>query len=292
MAYFPKTGKRKALRKGAKKGKVTKAKIYKRGKKASATSVIALNRKVNRLIRGVEVKETRNEGTTNLVGTGNVNFDGQVFCINPTTTTADPKGIVVGLGDLEGQRVGNQISTKSNVFKFVAIIKPWNATTNPNPRPMYFKVWVISIRGGNYGTTHSDVSNLIKTRFFDTGNSYQGWSDTIMDTIKPVNEDVFNVHYVKTFKLGPATTMASGAGGATPTSAQGYSNNDFRLSIKWSVPLTKYTAKTIRYNDTDGSSFNPTKWLFFTCHNADGSTIGTQVPIELYYNHHYRFTDM
>lgn len=272
--------------------RVTRAKIYRKGKKANARAVVNLNKKVNRLIRGIETKELRVEATTDLVGTGNASFKNQVFCIGPSTTVTDPKCIVIPAGDGEGNRDGNQITTKANFFKFVAILKPWNSSTNANPRPMYLKVWVVSVRGGAFATSWEDVSNLITTRFFDTGNSYAGFSDTVLDTLRPINEDVFRVNYVKTFKIGPSQTMASGAGGATPTSAQGYTNNDFKLSVKWTVPLTKFTQKNVRYNDTDNYSFNNNKWLFFTMHNADGSTVGLQTPLQLYYNHTYRYTDM
>lgn len=279
------------VRKRLVKKRLVKRNIVRKYPKKSKYSVAKLAQKVNKMSRAVEVKEARAEGLTDMVGTAVASFTGNVFCINPASTATDPKAIVINQGSGEGDRIGNQVTTKQNLFRFCAVLKPWHSTSNPNPRPMYLKAWVVSIRGGQYGTTLADATNLIKSRFFDTGNSYIGFGDNLFDTIRPVNEDVFTVHYTKVFKIGPAQTMASGGGGATPTSAQGYTNNDFKLSVKWTIPLTKYTIKNIRYNDTDGSVFNPTKWLFFTMSNADGSAVGSSVPMEMFYNHVYRFTD-
>lgn len=252
----------------------------------------ALSKKVNQILRSVEKKYARVEGTTNLCGTGAADFDSQVFAVAPTTTTADPKAIVLVQGDGQANITGNKVTTQKNIFSFVATLKPWNASTNANPRPLYLTYWVVGLRGGAYATTVADVENLIKSRFFNTGNSYSGFSDSVLDQIRTVNDDVFMLHEKKTFKLGNASTFASGAGGATPTSAQGYTNNDFDMIVKYDIDLTKYTPKTIRYNDNDASQFGVQKWVFFTMQNCDGSAISASLPVELWYNHSYMYTDM
>lgn len=250
-------------------------------------------RKVNRIIRSIEKKYARVEGTTSLVSTSNASFDGQIFAVAPTLTGIDPKAIVLAQGDGEANMTGNQVTTQKNIFSFVATLNPWNASSNANPRPLYLTYWVVSVRGGVNATTLADVENLIKTRFFNTGNSYIGFSDSVLDQIRTVNEDVFILHTKKTFKLGNANTYASGAGGATPTSAQGYTNNDFSMIVKFEVDLTKYTPKTIRYNDTDtAGAFGNQKWIFFTMQNCDGSAIASAVPVELWYNHSYMYSDL
>lgn len=254
--------------------------------------VADISRKVNRIIRSIEKKYARVEGSTNLVGTGNASFDGQIFALAPTTTTADPKAIVLQQGDLQADRVGNQVTTQKNIFSFVATLLPWNASTNANPRPVYLTAWVFSIKGGQYGTTVGDVENLVKSRFFNTGNSYSGFLDNVVDQIRTVNEDVFTLHAKKVFKLGNASTFASGAGGATPTSAQGYTNNDFSMIVKYDMDVTKFTPKTIRYNDNDGSQFGVQRWIMFTLQNCDGSAVASAVPVELYYNHSYMYSDL
>ena len=238
-----------------------------------------LAKKVNRIYRSIEVSYARQEGLVNLVGTGNGSLDNQIWAVAPTTTNADPKAVVLARGPDEGQRIGNSVSTRKNYFDFCAVLKPWNASTNANPRPLYLTAWVVSIRGGSYATTVVDVEGLITSRFFNSGTSYQGFSDSVLDQIRTVNEDVFTLHAKKTYKLGNASTFASGAGGATPTSAQGYTNNDFSIVVKDRIDLTKFTPRTIRYNDGDILSYNNQKWLFFTMSNCDGSAISLSLPV-------------
>lgn len=259
--------------------------------KPNYSSIKNLSKKVNQITRSIEQKMNRVEGNTNLGGTGvsAADFSNQIWAVNPTLTNQDPKAIVISQGDAQGKRSGNQITTKKNTFSFVAILNP-NAGTNTAPKPLYLKVWVVGVRGGQYGTTAPDVANLIKSRFFNTGDSYQGFNDTLFDLIRPINKDVFTIHYTKTFKLGNSEYWISSGG--TPTNYQHYANNDFRASIKFTVPLTKYTQKNIRYNDDDGSIFNTTNWLFFTLHNIDGTTIGTNDPVSIYYDHKYYYTDI
>lgn len=252
----------------------------------------SLSKKVNRILRSVEKKFARVEGTTDLVSTGAASFDGQVFAVAPTTTVQDAKAIVLAQGDGQANITGNKVTTEKNIFSFVATLKPWNASTNANPRPLYLTYWVVSVRGGSYSTVVADVVSQIKSRFFNSGNSFAGFSDSVLDQIRTVNDDVFILHEKKTFKLGNASTFASGAGGATPTSAQGYTNNDFSMIVKFDVDLTKYTPKTIRYNDNDATQFGNQKWIFFTMQNCDGSAISASVPVELWYNHHYMYSDM
>jgi len=237
-----------------------------------------LAKKVNRIYRSIEVSYARQEGLVNLVGTGNGSLDNQIWAVGPTTTNADPKAIVLARGPDEGQRIGNSVATRKNHFDFCAVLKPWNASTNANRRPLYLTAWVVSIRGGCYATTVVDVEGLITSWFFNSGTSYQGFSDSVLDQIRTVNEDVFTLHAKKTYKLGNASTFASGAGGATPTSAQGYTNNDFSIVVKDRIDLTKFTPRTIRYNDGDTLSYNNQKWLFFTMSNCDGSAISLSLP--------------
>lgn len=261
-------------------------------KSKQAKKLADVVKKVNSIYRAIEVNISRVEGSTNIVAATNASFDAQIFAVDPCGAGVDPKGVALVQGDDQGQRVGNMITTKRNKFNFVAMIKPWDATTNPTPRPMYLTAWVIKIRGGSYATIYTDVENMIKNYFFQTGNSSQGFSDSVMDDIRPVNTDVFKLLYKKTWKIGTATTMASGGGGATPTSAQGYSNNDFPYSVKAFLDLTKFSTKNIRYNDTSGVNANDMAWLFFTPSNADGSFVGTSIPLEIFYNHQYEYIDL
>lgn len=270
---------------------VTKKKIYRRGKKANAGAVVSLNRKVNKLMGQVETKIKRVEGSVNLCGPAGTLLDQQIFSITPTTPITDPKGIDIQSGDDQDQRNGNKITTKANWLNFVLMLNPYEATTNLAPKPVVVKLWVVSVRGSQYGTTNVDVENLIKTRFFQANGSYTGFTDSVMDNIRQINNDVFNVHYTREFKLGNQYIQSSSSG-TVNNNNQRYANNEFKMMYKYRLNLTKYTTKMVRYNDNDGSSFNRQKWVFFTISNADGTFMSDQLPVLMYYNRIYKYTDI
>lgn len=261
-------------------------------RKSIYKKIAVVEKKVNKISRSIEIKETKLEGSFEMTGITQPQLDSWIFCVNPTLTGVDPKAIVIAQGDSEANRQGNQITTKGNVLKFVACLNPWNSATNANPKPLYLRYYVISIRGGVYANTISDVETIIQNKFFDNGNSSIGFTDSPLDMLRHVNDEVIYVHDMKEFKIGNSYYMASGAGGATPTSAQGFTNNDFSSSVKWTIPLYKYTQKNIKYNDQDTQIFNNNKWVFFTIHNADGSAVGSSFPLKIYWSHNYKFSDM
>lgn len=283
------TAKNTKNKKTYKASKTTKNKKTKNNNLSKKVNFIS--KKLNKISSGIEVKEVTREGSFVMSGSGQTTLDQQIFLINPGTAAQDPKAIVIGQGDDESKRQGNQITTSSNVLKFAAMLLPWHATTNPDPKPVILKYWVLSIRGGTLGNTIYDIELICQTKFFESGASYYGFSDSVMDILRMVNDEVLYVHETKEFKLGAAYYMASGAGGATPTSNQGYTNNDFNYFVKWSIPLYKYTQKNIKWNDNDPQMYNRNKFVLFTIMNADGTAIGTRQPVELYYSHNYKFTD-
>lgn len=275
------------------KTKTKSKKAYKTSKKNKSLykKVNFISKKLNKISAGIEKKEITNEGSFRMSGSGQTTLDQQIFLVNPGTAAQDPKAIVIPQGDDEGKRQGNQITTHSNVLKFAAMLLPWHATTNPDPKPVILKYWVLSTRGGTLGNTIYDIELICQNKFFEYGASYIGFSDSVMDVLRMVNDDVLYVHETKEFKLGAAYYMASGAGGATPTSNQGYTNNDFNYFVKWSIPLYKYTQKNLKWNDNDPQMYNKNKFVLFTIMNADGTAIGTRQPVEIYYSHNYKFTD-
>lgn len=261
------------------------------GSKKKAPTIKQIDKKVNQIIRGIEKEDFRKEGQTNMTGSTSSFLDEQIFSINPCTASIDTKGIVITKGDNEGQRQGNQVTTQRRYFKFCVTLNPWNSGTNPNPKPMILKAMIVSVRGGVIASTLTDIEGLLQSRFFDTGSGYTGFSDSPYDLLRPINNDVFTVHKSFEYRLGNATYMASGAGGATPTSNQGFSNNFYNPMVMDTIDLTEYCHKNIKWNDDDTINYNSNKWLVFTLTNIDGTQIGSGQPAVLWYNNYYKYTD-
>lgn len=259
--------------------------------KAVEKKVEKVSKKLNKISSGIEKQIRRVEFSQSLTGSTSTNFDGQIFVINPNLVSNDPKAIVIGKGTNEGTRTGNSVHTEYNSFKFIAYLKPQDATTNTNPHPIILKYWIVSVRGGTNAKTTLDLENLLKTRFFQAGsNAYQGINDTPFDLMRPINSDVFNIHEVKEYKLGNSEYWIS-SGGA-PTNYQHYSNNDFKLYAADSINLTPYTSKNVKWNDDDTEIFNSQKWLFFTLNYLDGAPVGNNIPVEIFVDRTYKYTDM
>lgn len=135
----------------------TRRKVYKKKTAKSARKPVYRKRAPMRTMRRVaetvvnrmsETQDADNRNTEQLIGTMNStqwNIGAQCFSLTPNIGTNN--GIVIGQGSgSEGQRKGNQIRTVKSSISFSGVAQPYQATTNPTPKPFFFKWWIISAR--------------------------------------------------------------------------------------------------------------------------------------------------
>lgn len=183
-------------------------------------------------------------------------FNG-LFPFSPYSSVGSPAGSTVAIvsGTEQGQRVGNVIRTKYATLKGIVFPFPINNTLNPDPKPMEVCMWIFKLKradplGGWY---IASAEEAVSTAFFQDGNSVSGITGELIDVMKAINQDRIQLLHKRIFKVG----FASGADLTTE-----HPNNDFKLNQKFSINITKYLSKVVKYDDNDDDpSINPTYCL-------------------------------
>lgn len=197
-----------------------------------------------------------------------------------------PYSTFMGLaqGTTTASRIGNKVTTRSLKFRFVLYAKPYDVTTNSVPTPQIVTFYFVKCKDEPVSLTSSSALG----NFFQSGSSSQSPLANLFDDIREVNLDAWTVCKKMTMKIG-------GANNASVWGASGFpSNNDFSLSVRRTVDLTKFVNKTVLYNDNNTTPTTPTLQLIILTANADGTgapSAGT-IPMNMFWETVYEFEDM
>lgn len=195
-----------------------------------------------------------------------------------------PAYLQIDQGVGEAQRIGNVIKTKKLIFKGIIWNAAYNATSNNDPQPTLVNMWIISDREGPTSLPNSDITS----QFVQLGNANQGLTDALVDTLVSINTDRYRVFVRKTFKLG----YSAYTGTSADPDRQAYTNNDFKLSCKFKIDLTKHLPKKVKFNDNNSIPMTRGLFAVFQTLNANGTTIvNTQRVAGLAYTLDYHYED-
>lgn len=263
------------------KRRAPKRRVYKRKSYAKKTSIKRVVKAV--IHRAAETKTTQRFNLGMQVYPANsTSFLGSIIELGPGSTMLIPQG------SGQGNRVGNRIETVSHVFKGTLTPNPYNATTNPNPRPTQLKMWVFYDK-----TDPTAVPNPIGNPFFQDGNGVTGFANDLVDHWRPVNTDRYRVLATRTFKLGYSQYAGTAATVANQGANQAYSNNDFKMNCGFSINLTKHQIKHIRFNDTNNEPMTRRMFVMFQPVEASGTQMdATHIPCGVQFMEDYRYKDM
>lgn len=146
--------------------------------------------------------------------------------------------ITILQGTGQNNRIGNQVRTRKVILRGVLFPNIFNATSNPSPKPMEIKFF--------FG--HHKISSTILPQsasfnaFYQNGSGSSTFTNNLLDLLKPINKDTWTVKKTFTYKIGYADANSS-------TGVNYISNNDFKLNRKFSIDLTKYCPKVLKWND-------------------------------------------
>lgn len=166
--------------------------------------------------------------------------------------------IVIKQGTGQGQRVGNTIRTKYASIK--GILRP-NLSTADVPVPLEVVMYIFKMKDQSSGNTLFYANDLVANEFYQRNNSYGGVTGELIDIVSAINQDMVHLYHKRVFKLGTSEGSTTG----------GKPNNDFAFNRKFSINITSYLPKVIKYNDDTGTpSINPLYMLILP-YRADGS---------------------
>lgn len=195
-------------------------------------------------------------------------------------------------GVRQDERVGNKIRTKRCKLKVIMYPKPYNATSNPLPRPQVVTMWCVSAKIGY--TSNSSMATIFDTNFFQDGFTSTGYLSQLIDSISEINSDAITLHWKRSFKLGHSTHYAQPNQTTEPyPSNVQYSNNDYKMNIIREFDLTKALKKTYTFDDTNNTPNDRSTFIIWGIANADGTLFTADTrPVDVYATLDYYYTDM
>lgn len=195
-----------------------------------------------------------------------------------------PSSIILSQGAGQGQRIGNVVTTKKLTFKGTIFPLGYNAINNAQPLPVCVKMWIFYDKTLPTTLPNPDSS----ADFFQDGSGVATFHRDLTDLWSPVNTDRYRILTSRMFKVGYAGYYGTGA-----VANQGnFANNDYKLSANFSINLTKYYPKRVKF--VDGSTLPTTRGLFAMFEpiwaNGAQTQIGNQI-CSLQYMLDYVFED-
>lgn len=188
--------------------------------------------------------------------------------------------LVQGTG--HSQRIGNEVKVSKAYIHGYVNMREWNATVNPQPFPIFVKMWLVSYKITNQPslTTASLFSN-----FFESNNSSAGFQQNMLDIILTPNKDVWTVHKTKTIKLGVSSQSLNN----TPVGGNQYFDNS-PMTAPFYFDCTKHLDK-LKFDDTvNNLCTNRNLFLIYQCVPADGQS-STYTPCEIHTSQRVEYTD-
>lgn len=189
-------------------------------------------------------------------------------------------------------RIGNKIKTKSCIIR--GVLCPYQANSTQSGQwlpPMEVKMWILSYKPNPNSASLTDITTMCGNEIFQLGGINQGMTTTLTDIVAPINSNVVNCYYQRTFKLG----TAQASNNLNSVNSFQYGNNDFKLNHKFRINLTKYMPKNVNYDDTFSNPYNRKIFIVFESVYANGISqpANTTTPsVDLWFSVEYKYTDM
>lgn len=245
----------------------------------------AFKRAVKQVLRGAAEKKVSNlpnlsHSIVPAVQAVGATFDGQIVQVSPGATAWS-----IAQGPSQDERIGNRIRIQRATLKGTMVPEPYDATENPNPQPIVVQMILFYDKTLSTGFPTPCQSDDL----FQLGSTVDGFRNDLVDTWAPINTDKYVVMYRRQFKLG----FANYAGTGTQAAWQSYSNNDFKLNQKFSINLTPYLVKNVRYNDNNVDPMTRGLWCAWQAIASDGTAMnGARIPARCQYSLDLTYTDV
>lgn len=191
-----------------------------------------------------------------------------------------PSNLSQGVG--VQNRVGNSIKCTGGTIDMYVNLLPYNATTNPQPCPVWIRALLVSnrvLQGVSLGTTNASND------FFDYNNGITGLQQNIRDITLPINTDNWIVWDDQRRKLGYSSVIAASTVQNTVAFCD---SSPFSVQIKFDYG--QYLKSAIKFSDAVNTPTNKNMYVIVLAAYADGTTTGIS-PAEFHYQNTFKFED-
>lgn len=191
----------------------------------------------------------------------------------------------IAQGTGASQRVGNEINVTNGWIRIAVNLLPYNVSTNPNPAPLWVKMWILYPKQ-QQGTTLSSLTPAIASTMFKLNNANTGPQGNTLDMVLPINDNLWGVLQDQTKRLGVTGVNATG-----PASTTSWMDNS-QMSAIFDFDITKHLGK-LQYNDTTSNDpTNKSLFLVMQAVNADGTSGSLYTMCEYHFSFCMQYTDM
>lgn len=192
------------------------------------------------------------------------------YSSNQTITTATagvnmyniPLIVPVSQGTSNTGRIGDAIRVRKGIVSGTVHLKPYDATNNPGPFPMYVKMFLIrdlTVQGQRTGLSAGD------TDYFFKGNGANlAPQGNLLDLDLDINKEKFRLLATKTVRLGSSGYTTLG-----PTGIGSWLDNS-TITARFSFNWGKYTKKMLKFSEESSYCSNDNVYLMWQAVYADG----------------------
>lgn len=170
-------------------------------------------------------------------------------------------------GTGQADRVGNRVMPFRMTLRMALIVNNLNLQVTL-ASPTYFDIYIFKSKSMNMAGGSPTALDMNKFLQFD--NSTTAYSGLVLDGMRPVNSDMFNLLYKKRIMLANFTNNSTSGTIAGITQ----STNPCRMLY---VNLSKHVKKTWIYNDTDNTVQNDNMYIAIGATQANGQALTNPV---------------
>lgn len=264
------------------KRKFAKKRGYKRKSAARVKVTRGFKIAVKRVLRRQAEKKHVNVVDLGMIimPSNSATADGAIQQLSPGTGSFQ---IQQGTG--QADRVGDRIQITRCTLKGTIVPNIYDVTTNPAPQPCVVQLIVF------YDKLNTTIypAPFAANNFFQFGNTVAGFRNDLVDNWAMINSDRYTVVLRKHWKLGYAAYGGTG----TTAAAQAFTNNDFKLNHEFSLDMTKYLVKNVKYQDNNIDPTTRGLWFTFVATASDGTAYGAgRIPAHVQYSQDLTYIDV
>lgn len=187
-------------------------------------------------------------------------------------------------GVLDGQKLGNKVTLKRVLLKYVLVPLEYNASTNISPTPMFVQLFLCRLK--NAKSTNLQAGDV--AMIWNQGSTTAAPTASLQDINAMRNTDYIDFKKVWVERLAYSGYNGSGSN----VNAQYYNNSDFPYSVVRTIDVTSMLQKVCVWNDSAQTVQNGNLFFGFQSVSASGGVFGAStVNTRINYSIHIEYED-
>lgn len=196
---------------------------------------------------------------------------GSVLNLLPESAGSSHTCYTVNQGNLQGERIGNEIRpVKCVVSGVVRCNSFYDPTQNYNACPLRVTLWLVKLKN-HLTDSVTNLEQVVDNTFFQLGDISSGFAGSTIDLTRTPNKDQVVVLMKRSFYVGMGNYNSAFAVNSPNNGQQQYNQDGATMSRMFRIDVSKYLPKKLIFNDGTDTPSNARKmWFMVTTQRADG----------------------